>query len=114
MNDLMRQANELRAQAAILEAQALEQIQAARAVVLAQVKATIAEHNFTLIELNIKTEKNTKLAKMGRSHPSAGKKIEAKYKDIYGNVWTGRGVQPRWLTDAIDGGALLEQFLVVS
>jgi DNA-binding protein H-NS len=111
MNDLIRQANELRAQAAALEAQAMEQMQAARANVLAQVKSTIAEHNFTIAELGIKLNKD-KSSKTGRSHPSAGKKVDAKYKDAFGNIWTGRGVQPRWLADAIANGASLEQFLV--
>jgi len=42
----------------------------------------------------------------------AGRKIKAKYRDKDGNVWAGRGAQPRWLTAAIKGGAKRDDFLV--
>lgn len=35
----------------------------------------------------------------------------AKYRDGNGQSWTGRGPRPRWLREAIAGGALLESFL---
>ena len=35
-----------------------------------------------------------------------------KYKGPNGELWSGRGRKPNWLTDAIDGGATLEQFAV--
>jgi DNA-binding protein H-NS len=115
MSDLLKQANDLRAQAAALEAQAAEQIQAARAGVLAEVKATIAEYSFSAADLGLKGDKASRLAlKTGRSHPSAGKRVEAKYKDSNGNSWTGRGVKPRWLTSALANGVSLESFAVTS
>lgn len=112
MSDLIQQAANLRAQAAALEAQAAEQKQAARAGVLAQLKATIAEHGFSAAELGIKGGKAASSAKTGRGHPSAGKKVEAKYKDASGNSWTGRGVKPRWLSLAMAGGATLDSFKI--
>lgn len=35
-----------------------------------------------------------------------------KYKGPNGELWSGRGRKPNWLTAAIDGGATLEQFAV--
>jgi DNA-binding protein H-NS len=113
MSDLLQRANDLRAQAAVLEAQAAEQLQAARTGVLTQLKATIAEHGFTAADLGLKTGKGAATAsKTGRSHPSAGKKVPAKYKDHNNNEWTGRGVKPRWLVDALASGQTLESFAV--
>ncbi len=112
MSDLIQQAANLRAQAAALEAQAAEQRFAARAGVLEQVKATVAEHGFSATELGLKAGKAGRPPKAGRTHPSAGKKVAAKYKDNSGNTWTGRGVKPRWLSLAIANGASLQSFAI--
>lgn len=42
----------------------------------------------------------------------AGRKVAIKYRDSHGNTWAGRGAQPRWMTEAIKGGAKREDFLV--
>ncbi len=112
MSDFLQQAAQLRAQAAQLEAQAAEQKNAARAGVLAQVKSMIAEHSFTAAEIGLKPGKAGRPVKQGRGHPSAGKKVDAKYKDNQGNQWSGRGVKPRWLALAISNGASIESFAV--
>lgn len=111
MTDLIQQANQLRAQAAALEAQAAQQKMAARSGVVAQLKATIAEHGISGAELGFKGGKAPK-ARGERSHPSAGKKVAAKYKDNAGNSWTGRGVKPRWLSAALASGATLQSFAI--
>ncbi|OLP04519.1 H-NS family nucleoid-associated regulatory protein [Rhodoferax antarcticus] len=41
-----------------------------------------------------------------------GKKAEVKYRDSEGQTWSGRGLKPRWLTAAIEGGKVVEDFLV--
>jgi len=41
-----------------------------------------------------------------------GRKAPIKYRDKSGNVWAGRGAQPRWLTAAIKAGAKRDDFLV--
>lgn len=39
--------------------------------------------------------------------------VEAKYRNAAtGDSWTGRGPRPRWLREALDAGAVLEDFLV--
>lgn len=112
MTDLMKQAADLRAQAAALEAQAEQERQAVRATVVNQVKAMIAEHGISGVELGMKGGRAVKNGKTGRSHPSAGKKVAIKFQDSNGNKWTGRGVQPRWLTAALAAGAKLDSFAV--
>jgi DNA-binding protein H-NS len=41
-----------------------------------------------------------------------GRKVPPKYRDNAGNVWSGRGAQPRWMTAAIKAGAKREDFLI--
>ena len=41
-----------------------------------------------------------------------GRKVPPKYRDKSGNVWAGRGVQPRWMRAAIKGGAKMQDFLI--
>lgn len=112
MTDLLQQASALRAQAAALEAQAAQEKMAARSGVVAQLKATIVEYGVTGAELGFKGGKAAKAARGDRSHPSAGKKVPAKFKDAAGNAWTGRGVKPRWLSAALAAGASLQSFAV--
>lgn len=110
MNDLMKQAAELRAQAAALEAQAVQERNANRVGVITQLKATIAEYDITAVELGFKGK--APKAPKDRSHPSAGRKVAIKYQDRNGNKWSGRGVKPRWLTNALAAGVPLESFSV--
>jgi DNA-binding protein H-NS len=112
MSDLIKQALALRAQADALEAQAAQQKQAERAGVLEQVKALVAEHGFHATELGLKAGKSGRPPKLGRAHPSAGKKVEVKFRDSNGNTWTGRGVKPRWLSAALANGAQIQNFAV--
>ena len=115
MDNLLQQASDLRAQAAALEAQVAQHKLAARAGVLAQAKALIAEHGFSAAELGVKPGKAGRPAKApgdSRSHPSAGKKVAVKFRDAAGNSWTGRGVKPRWLSLAMSNGASLDSFAV--
>ena len=53
-----------------------------------------------------KKEKKEKIQKDG------AKKVAPKYEDGNGNLWTGRGNRPKWLTAAIETGATLESFLI--
>jgi DNA-binding protein H-NS len=54
-------------------------------------------------------------APKARRAPSPGKpgsKVAAKFKDAAGNTWSGRGLQPRWLRTAIEGGKSLDDFRI--
>jgi DNA-binding protein H-NS len=35
-----------------------------------------------------------------------------KYRDDAGNTWSGRGKHPGWLTEKLDAGRTLEEFLI--
>ncbi len=56
----------------------------------------------------------------GKSAPTSAKKVKgkstqkapAKYRDTYGNEWSGRGLQPRWLRAELAKGTALESFLI--
>lgn len=48
----------------------------------------------------------------GRTHALKGKKVPAKYRGPDGATWSGRGLKPRWLADALNGGKQLEDFLI--
>lgn len=54
------------------------------------------------------------VSKPRRSSSQAGKRVAVKFKDANGNVWTGRGSQPRWLRDALAGGATLDSFRIAA
>ena len=42
----------------------------------------------------------------------AGMKVAPKYKGPDGKTWTGRGLKPRWLADALKNGKQVEDFLI--
>ncbi len=42
------------------------------------------------------------------------KKASPKYRGPDGRTWSGRGVRPRWLTEAMQAGQKLEDFLISS
>ena len=41
-----------------------------------------------------------------------GRKVAPKYRGKKGETWSGRGLRPRWLTEAIKAGADLEDFAI--
>jgi DNA-binding protein H-NS len=49
-----------------------------------------------------------------RKHALAGKKIAPKYRGPDGQTWTGRGLKPRWLVEALKGGKKIESFLIAA
>jgi DNA-binding protein H-NS len=47
-----------------------------------------------------------------QSGPRKGYKVAPKYKGPHGEVWSGRGKNPRWLTIAMSEGKQLNDFLI--
>lgn len=47
-----------------------------------------------------------------RSSKLAGVKVEPKYRNVDGQTWTGRGVAPKWMTEAITNGKSKDDFLI--
>lgn len=86
-NELLRQAKELR--------------DAERGNALIEVKAMVAEWNFTADELGFKA-KSEKRAK-----------LPAKYKNpLTGETWCGRGAMPKWMSGYISNGASKSDYLI--
>jgi DNA-binding protein H-NS len=46
------------------------------------------------------------------THPLKGRKAEPKYRGPGGEIWTGRGLPPRWLTALEKKGKKREQYLI--
>jgi DNA-binding protein H-NS len=94
------------------EAEALKA--AEREGVIERMKEAIAVYDITAADLGL-----TSRAGRSRKKPSASasarpqnrsKSATAAYSDGKGNTWGGRGPRPRWLKDALAGGAKLEEF----
>jgi DNA-binding protein H-NS len=49
-----------------------------------------------------------------KKHALAGKKIAPKYRGPDGQTWSGRGLKPRWLVEAIETGQTIDAFLIDS
>ncbi|MDP9123240.1 MAG: H-NS histone family protein [Pseudomonadota bacterium] len=97
--------SELIAQREALERQIQAAQDTAKAGAVAQVRKLMAEHGLTAMDL---------IAKSAAKSGTAGvKKVAAKYRDpISGSTWTGRGLKPKWLAAAIQGGKTLEDFAI--
>jgi DNA-binding protein H-NS len=55
------------------------------------------------------------LSKLGggeRRSSLKGRRVPVKFRDRSGNMWAGRGAQPRWLREKPKAGAKLEDFAV--
>jgi DNA-binding protein H-NS len=50
----------------------------------------------------------------GNGSRAPRKKVIPKYQGPDGQTWAGRGVRPRWLTNAINEGKQLRDFLIVA
>jgi DNA-binding protein H-NS len=101
--DKMASLQELMAQRAALEKQIEETQARERGAAVAKVKAMMAEYGITIADLS------------GRAKgvPKTASKVAAKYRNkATGETWSGRGLKPKWLQAAINGGAKLEDFAV--
>ena len=99
----MASVSELLAQKAAIEQQIAEAQRAERASAVAQVRALLAEHGLTLADLSAKTA----------APKRAGAKVAPKYRDAAtGDTWSGRGLQPKWLKQALASGKQLSEFTI--
>jgi DNA-binding protein H-NS len=97
----MTTVSELLAQKAAIEQQIAEAQRAERAGAVAKVRALMAEHGLTLADLTSKSA----------TPKRSGAKVAPKYRDAAtGNTWSGRGLQPRWLKQALASGKKISDF----
>ena len=76
-----------------------------RADVIAKIRSLMAEHGLSAADIAGKTP--TVRATTGTT------KVAAKYRNAAtGDTWSGRGLQPRWLRAALEGGAKIADFKI--
>lgn len=96
---------ELLARKAEIEKQIDDAARNERAEAIAKVKTLMAEHGLSVADLSARGS--------ARSTRSTGSKVAAKYRNAStGQTWSGRGLRPNWLKDALAGGKKLEDFAV--
>lgn len=109
--EIAKQIQKLQAQAKALRDQE-------RAGVIAKIRSAIEAYELTAADLGLsggRTPKASPPPPAKRASKARGKKlgkVPVKYRDKQGNSWTGRGLHPRWLRDALAGGAKIESFRV--
>lgn len=76
---------------------------------IAQVKALMAQHGLSLSDLTTRAPAGPRRS----GGPRAGGKVAAKYRDpASGREWTGRGLKPTWLREALATGKTLQDFAI--
>ncbi len=100
----MSSVSELLAQKAAIERQILEAQRTERAAAIAKVRELMEEHGLSLSDLSAKTASKAK---------RTGVKVAPKYRDAAtGNTWSGRGLQPNWLKQALAEGKKISDFQI--
>ncbi|MCK6424768.1 MAG: H-NS histone family protein [Burkholderiaceae bacterium] len=108
--ELIAQKEALARQQAELERLIAETRKAERAGVINQIKQMMADHGITAADLTTKVGRPPKSAETGAAAP---RKVAPKYRDpATGDTWSGRGLKPKWLAAALEGGRKLEEFAV--
>ncbi len=102
----MSNLQELLAQRAELERKITETQKSQRAAAIAKIRELMAENGLTLEDFGGKS------TSVSRQNGAASKKAPIKYRDASGNSWSGRGLQPKWLQEAINSGRQLSEFAV--
>jgi DNA-binding protein H-NS len=97
---------DIQAQIAQLQDQERQIREAEFASVVADIKEKMKQYGISISHIGFKDgSENRRSTKSGDT-----KKVAAKYRDDNGNSWSGRGLQPRWLSAAIEGGKSLKSF----
>ena len=74
---------------------------------IAQVRTLMTQYGLSLADLAAKAN-GPKI-----SGPRAGGKVAAKYRNpATGDTWSGRGLKPKWLQSALEGGRSLADFAI--
>ncbi len=92
-----------------LEKQIQEAQRAARGDAMAKIKELMAVHGLTVADLAGKAG----FTAVKVEPVATPKKVAAKYRNPEtGDTWTGRGLKPKWLQQALAEGKSLEEFLL--
>lgn len=97
----MASVSELLAQKAAIEQQIAEAQRAERAGAVARIRELMAAHGLTPADLSAKPA----------AAKRTGVKVAPKYRNTAtGDTWSGRGLQPNWLKQALASGRKLSDF----
>jgi DNA-binding protein H-NS len=109
--ELVAQKAELDRLQADLEKQIAETLRAERASVISKIKSLMADHGISAADLT--SGKPGRPPKNPSAEPGTTRKVAPKFCDpSTGETWSGRGLKPKWLTAAIEGGRSLADFAV--
>jgi DNA-binding protein H-NS len=101
---------ELIAQKAELEQQIAQRQREERSEAIKQVMAIMSQYGLTAQDLS-----GGKVVRIADAKKSSKRgPVAIKYRDDDGHTWTGRGIKPRWLSDALASGKSLDDFLVAA
>jgi DNA-binding protein H-NS len=99
----MSSVSELLAQKAAIEQKIAEAQRAERAEAIAKVRVLMSEHGLTVADLSARPT----------APKRTGIKVAPKYRDAAtGDTWSGRGLQPKWLKQALATGKKLADFAI--
>lgn len=97
--------SDLIAQREALERQISQARSEAKAEAVSKVRELMSQHGLTAADL---------IAPPGRKQGiKPGSKVAPKYRDpVTGSTWSGRGLKPKWLSAAIEGGKSVADFAI--
>jgi len=112
--ELMSKKAALEREAAALQEQIDNAQRAERTEVINQIKSLMAQHGISFTELGARPGGGGGGSRTRGAKPATtGRKVAVKYRDeATGNTWSGRGLQPNWLKNALAEGRKLEDFAV--
>lgn len=100
---------ELLAQKAELDRRIAETQRAEREQALAQVRTLMAEYGLSMAD--IAGHGRAAGAPSAAQRKAGGGSVAPKYRDpATGQTWSGRGLQPRWLREALAAGRQISEF----
>jgi DNA-binding protein H-NS len=77
-----------------------------RAEAIAAIKALMAEHGLSVADI-------ATTSSVRKGGANSGKKVAAKYRHPEtGATWTGRGLKPKWMVEAIANGKQVMDFAI--
>ncbi|WP_157268052.1 H-NS histone family protein [Azohydromonas aeria] len=102
IQDLLKQREELERQ--------IKQLQeSSRSEAINTIKELMAQNNLSIEDLQSNTRSG---GKKGESGGKTGT-VAPKYRDpASGKTWTGRGLKPKWVTEALESGKTLDDLAI--
>lgn len=111
--DIQSQIEKLQKQAAQIKAKEFDKT-------VAEIRQKMEAFGITVKDLQPAKSGKTDVAPVVKKRAGAGAKkgsttpVAAKYRGAEGQIWSGRGLTPRWMTTLIEQGKKKEDFLIAA